>query len=85
MNLRRLVIILLVLAIVSGGAYLFITTPRYANEEYHDGDLLITDVYEITDTKLTIDGSILVNGEGKLIAKNSMITVSYTHLTLPTN
>ena len=52
---------------------MFITTPRYANEEYHDGDLLITDVYEITDTKLTIDGSILVKGEGKLIAKNSML------------
>ncbi|HHL41673.1 MAG TPA: hypothetical protein ENJ36_03305 [Candidatus Bathyarchaeota archaeon] len=73
MNLRRLVVIVLVLGVVSIGAYLYLTTPRYTNEEYHAGDLLITDVYEITDTKLTIDGSILVKGEGKLIAKNSML------------
>jgi hypothetical protein len=61
------------LVVVSAGVYLYITTPRYSSEEYHAGDLLITDVYEITDTKLTIDGSILIKGEGKLIAKNSML------------
>ncbi len=56
---------------VAVGVLYFITTPRYEKKVYHEGDLIVIDVYEITDTLFTIDGSIIVQGGGKLIVRDS--------------
>jgi hypothetical protein len=73
MDRRKLLIFAAVFIAVAGGALYLITTPRYSNNVYHEGDLIVTDVYEITDTLFTIDGSIIVQGDGKLIVNDSEI------------
>ena len=71
-RLYRLAIILVV-AIIAAGGYIFITTPRYSNTEYHTGDLIVTDSLEIRDTRYVIDGSIIVKGNGKLTIIDSKL------------
>ena len=73
--MRRLywLAIILGVTVIAAGGYIFITSPRYSNTEYHSGDLIVTDSLEIRDTRFVIDGSIIVKGKGKLTVIDSKL------------
>ena len=73
--MKKLWLIVPIIIVVAFGAALFLRPKAsdYVNTRDIEGDWIIDDYQEITDSIVNIEGSIIVEGEGHLVVRNSYL------------